>query len=264
MFRMIEVPARLAALFVGVLLMPAMTARAEEPEAPPVHENDLADWDVPALSAGDWAEHELAGPSAPVTSGNKRPSRRLACVAVEEEMVWVEVTMKHAGKTWDGMVLSLGARKPDGKVTRACWGRTGATGTELQVRPPSGGPAVAPGSPKPAVTATGTVTKEKTKAGSTSYECEKIELETQLTSSCCDEKARITVWVSEKVPFRARVDEKVKVNGLEAETTWNGKPTVKGGVVKRQVSSGGSLEIMTLLRSGTDAREALARPDLKK
>ncbi|MEK7465976.1 MAG: hypothetical protein AAB074_01060 [Planctomycetota bacterium] len=250
-----------------VALLAAMcsgASRAEEPAAPAVHENDLADWDIAALAAGDWAEHELAGRSAPVTAGNKRPSRRLACVAVEEDLAWVEVTMKNAGKEWESMVLSLGARKSDGKVARACWGRSGATGTEVKVGPPTGGPAVAPGTPKPTVTASGTVTKEKAKAGSTSYECEKIELETQLTSSCCDEKARITVWVSDKVAFRARVEEKVKVNGLEAETTWNGKPTVRGGVVKRQVSSGGSLEIMMLLRNGTDAKEALARPEFKK
>jgi len=248
----------------ALLLASAGASGAENPPAPAVHENDLADWDVAALAAGDWAEHELAGRSAPATTGNKRPARRLACVAVEADVAWVEVTMKNAGKDWDGMVLSLGARKSDGKVTKALWGRSGATGTEVKVGPPAGGPAVAPGAPKPTVTASGTVTKEKMKAGSSTYECEKVELETQLTSSCCDEHARITVWVCEKVAFRARLDEKVKVNGLEAETTWNGKPTIQGGVVKRQVSIGGALEIMTLLRHGTDAKEALGRPAKKE
>jgi hypothetical protein len=251
-------------LAVALLLASAGASSADDPPAPAVHENDLADWDIAALAAGDWAEHELAGRSAPATTGNKRPARRLACVAVEAELAWIEVTMKNAGKDWDGMVLSLGAKKSDGKVTRAWWGRSGATGKEVKVGPPAGGPAVALGAPKPTVTASGTVTKEKAKAGASTYECEKVEIETQLTSSCCDEHARITLWICEKVAFRARLDEKVKVNGLEAETTWTGKPTVKGGVVKRQVSTGGALEIMTLLRHGTDAKEALSRPDKKE
>ncbi len=248
----------------AVVLSAGIAVRAEEASAPAVRENDLADWDVAALAAGDWAEFELAGPSAPPAAGNKRPSRRLACVGVEGDLVWVEVTMKNAGRAWEGMVLCLGARKADGKVAKAYWGKPGAACEELAVGPAATGPAVAPGTPRPTVTATGTVTKEKTKAGTTAYDCEKIEVETQLTSSCCDEKSRITTWISEKVPFRARIDEKIRVNGLDADTTWNGKPSVKGGIVRRQVSSAGSLDVMTLLRSGTDAKETLKRPEPKK
>lgn len=247
-----------------MMLSAAAVLRAEDAPAPTVRENELADWDVAALAAGDWAEFELAGPSAPPAVGNKRPSRRLACVAVEADLVWVEITMKNAGKAWDGYVLALGATKADGKVTRALWGKPGAEGVEVPVNPPSFGPAVAPGTPRPTVTATGTVTKEKTKAGATTYDCEKVEIETQLTSSCCDERARITTWISEKVRFHARIDEKVRVNGLDADTTWNGKPAVKGGIVRRQVSSAGSLDVMTHLRSGTDAKETLKRPEPKK
>lgn len=244
-------------------LLAALAAAADPPPAPPVRENDLAEWDVAALVAGEWAEHELAGPSAPPAQGSRRPSRRLACVAVESETVWVEVTMKNAGKTWEGMVLLLGARKSDGKVAQAFWGKPGGEGTTVTVGPPAQGPAVAPGTPRPTVTASGTVTREKTKAGTTTYDCEKIEVETHLSSSCCDERARITTWVSDKVAFAAKVEEKVKVNGLDAETTWNGKPTVKGGVVRRQVGSAGTLDVITLLRHGKDATATLKRPESK-
>ncbi|MCE9584959.1 MAG: hypothetical protein K8T20_20905 [Planctomycetes bacterium] len=253
---------RAAALLLGLLLALSAPAPAEDPKAPSlpqVRESDLADWDVASLSPGDWVEHELAGPGSPATAGNKRPARRLACVAVEEAVVWVEVTMKNAGPVWEGMVLSLGARKSDGKVTKAFWGKPSGEGRELTVGAAQAGPGIAPGTARPTVTAACKVTKEKMKGGSSTFDCEKVEIETQLTSSCCDEKRRTTSWVSEKVPFHARIEEKPRVNGLEAETTWDGKPSVKGGLVKRTVSENNTLEVMTLLRSGTDAKESLKR-----
>lgn len=254
-----------ASAIVATLL--ALAAAAEDPKAPAppqVRENDLAAWDFASLAAGDWVEHELAGGSAAVGANGKRPARRLACVAVEDDVVWVEMTVKNAGPAWDGIVVVMGAKKADGRVTKAFWGKAGGEAKELTVGPPQNGPAVAPGGTgRPTVTAQGTTTKEKVKAGGATLDCEKIEIETQLTSACCDEKARTTTWVSEKVPFHARIEEKVKVNGLDAETTWNGKPTVKGGVAKRSVSRNNTLELETLLRFGTDAKESLKRPAKK-
>jgi hypothetical protein len=255
-----RLPARLLASSAFLLL--AFPLPAEEPKpAPRVYELDMAGWDAAALAAGDWVEHEMAGPAWPQV-GTKRPVRRLACVGVEGDVAWVEVTYRNAPAALDGMVLALAVRRTDRKVARAYWGKPGGEATEVKVQPGSPG-ASGPGVVKPTCTGSGKVAKEKTKAAGATLDCEKVELETHLTSSCCDERVRTTTWVCDKVPFRAWIEEAPQVGGVTAAVTWEGKPAVKGGVAKRTVFANNQLTTETLLKHGTDAKETLSRPKPK-
>jgi len=244
------------------LLCAGVTLRAEDPAlptAPQVWETDLCDWDAAALKEGDWVEYELSSPSVTAAPG-KRPARRFACVGLDGETAWVEVTEKNAGPAKDGMVLALGVSRETGRVTAAFWGRAG--GRAIPVKPTAGAPGM-PGGPlvtRPSVAGTGTVSREKVKSGAALLDCEKIELRTELTSSCCNEKSRTTLWVSDKVPFPALVGERPLVKGVAAEIEWTGKPTVRGGLVRKSVFRNNATETMTLLRHGRDAAVTLSRP----
>ncbi|MBI2922622.1 MAG: hypothetical protein HYY18_16340 [Planctomycetes bacterium] len=253
--------ASLFALIAALTVLPR-TARSEDPRPalPAVWESEMADCDIGALAAGDWAEYELAGPMWIAPAAGKKPSRRLACVAADEEGVWVEVTHRNVSPATEGLVLALRVRRADRKVTRAVWAKPGEAGTEAEVKPGAPGEGVPPPGGPPKVTGTGTAAKEKLKAGTTALDCEKVELETVIETSCCEIRTRTTTWVSEKVPFVPWVDDPPRVSGIPAQIEWKSKPAVKGGLVKRSVFRENQTTTVTLVRWGRDAKGAVKLP----
>jgi hypothetical protein len=241
----------------SLLLLAALPLAAEPPEpAPAVYESEMAEYDVGALSAGEWVEYELSGPGWAAPAAAKKAVRRLACVGVEGDVARVEVTLKNAGAPWEGHVLSLDVRRSDRLVSAAFWGRAGGRGEAVKVQPgvPGGGPQ----GDAPKVTGTGKVAREKVKIAATTWDCEKREVETLLVTSCCEIRTRTTTWVNEKVPFRPWSGQ-TTVQGIRAEIAWEGERKVAGGLVKKSVSRDNATSTVTLLKSGTDAKAALPR-----
>jgi len=251
-----------AAVFLALAAVVAVPEPPRPERAPDVWEQDLADIDIAALSPGEWAEYEMTGPDWPA-AGNRRPVRRLACVDADAELAWIEITVRNGGPGLDGGVLALGVRKKDRHVEKAFWSRGGAEAAPVPVREGRAGGAALPGGSVPNVTGTGTVSKEKIKAGSSTLDCEKVELETLVTVNCCESKCRTTTWVSEKVPFRVWAEDPPRVEGIPAEIQWVARPTVRGGLVKRSVFRDNATTTAVLVRWGTDAKETLKRPDAK-
>src|SRR5687768_13040562 len=97
---------------------------AAEESLPPLHETELSEFDLAALQAGEWVEHEMTGPQWPAKAG-KKVARRMSCVKVEGPVVRVEVTWRNAAPVYDGLVLVYEADRETRKIRRAWSGKAG-------------------------------------------------------------------------------------------------------------------------------------------
>ena len=236
-----------------IVVLAALPASAKDPEPAPdipptVYRGEYVDIDVSGLKEGDWSEYETADTNAAPKA--KKPTMRLACVKVEPELAWVELTRGNDSELREGRVLVLALRKTDSQVAQAFYGKPGEAAQTLKVveggargEMPSAIPAVVEGS--------GKTSKEKFKAGTLSLDCEKIETDLTTTTGCCANRRRTAYLVSEKVAFAPRFPE-------GAGITWESKPTGKAGLVRRVIDIEGHKIIMTLLRFGTDAKQTLS------
>lgn len=208
------------------------------PDQPYVAQGMLSTWDISSLKAGDWVEYEEICSEEPVRT-------RMACVAVEADVVWIEYT----GQIlffWEDTVLLFSVGKKDRLISKAMWGARGQVGREIRVDPAKAEGASA----GPERTGTGVVSEETLKIENKDLKCEKIELDYKSGES----KFHNRTWTSADVPFRYSPPT-AHLSGLK----WEGKAAYVGGLVKREVvnPSNGKVETMTLVGWGHDATRTL-------
>ncbi len=125
-----------------------------------------------------------------------------------------------------------------------------------------------PNRDKSEIRGTAKVTKEMLKVDGVDMDCERKDIEAVMTNPTwktyrkdhplLEMKVKTSTWVSDKVPFRS-----ISVDGSpgnpEDKLTWEGKCTVKGGVVRFVRESGTSKHTITLVGWGTDAKGTLQK-----
>ena len=141
--------------------------------------------------------------------------------------------------------------KTDRKVKKAYMAESGKEAKELKVEPmPAGG-----GSTDVKYRGTAKVSKESMTANGTAFDCEKTEMDITMTTGGKDYPSKSKTWVSEKVPFRTIWDESA-TNNMMKDVKWEGKPTVKGGMVKMWAEK----SEMNLTGWGSDAKMSVKLP----
>ncbi|MBI2919538.1 MAG: hypothetical protein HYY18_00470 [Planctomycetes bacterium] len=211
---------------------------AGHPDQPYVTDGMFSNWDVAALKAGDWVEHEEIVLEQPVRT-------RLACVAVEEEVAWIEYTGPVLSM-WEETALLVSVRKKDRLIDKALWGGIGYVPREIKVEH------VKTAGPAEGVEriGTGVVREETLKVGEKDLTCEKVAVDYKSGES----PFRNRVWTSSDVPFRYNPP----VAHL-ADLKWDGKAAYPGGLVKREVENpaNGQVAATVLVGWGHDATRAL-------
>src|SRR5258706_2775080 len=239
-------------------------AQAKEPE---VLDNfviiggyDVAGYDVEALKASDWVEHEIE-----MTGGENFKAKR-ACLTVDGDTAWIETNWN----LWQhsGTVFLLAVNRSDRKVAKAWWGKPGAKGKELKVKAYVADPSLAEIEQemwKTETKGTGKVSKEKLQVNGMQLDCERTDLDYVMTNpgwttgkknELIELKETKSKWIGEQVPFRAFSSAKVTYN-LESHLKWEGKRTIRGGTVKSVTESPNFKWTMTLVGWGTDAKGTL-------
>lgn len=230
----------------ALLAVCPMMAQAQMPD-PTVYDTSMAYYDIGALKAGDWVEVETV-----MMGGSYKTKAKTACVGVEGDTVWIEVASPYG----DGTMLLYGVNKGDRKITKAYWGKPGEVGKELKVQPMPGG-GVAPTSEKPKQSGTVKVSTDKIKVGDQELECEKIESEITTESSAGKYTGKMTMWYSEKVPFKYFIDEKAEKTVDDSGIKYEGKPSYKGGVAKMISGEGQAKSETNVIGFGTDAKQTV-------
>jgi hypothetical protein len=233
-----------------VLALCSLTAQAQMPD-PTVAESQMQAYDIGALKAGDYVEYEMS-----MMGGAMKSSYKLACVGVEGDTVWIE-TDQLTSMMHKGTLILMAVDKNSRKVTKAFWGKPGEKGKELKVQ--GGGGATAQPTDTPKVTGTGKVSSEKVKVKDTEFDCEKLEMETSTKIQGTEYKSKSTTWNSEKVAFKAYVDEKSDASKAMGDIKWEGTPSGKGGLVKMESESMGQKTTITLTGWGTDAKQQVQK-----
>ena len=196
-------------------------------------------YDIESLKAGDWVEYEEE-------IMEEKMKTRMACVAIEEDVAWIEYTDRNILFFWNDTVLLFAVGRKDRLISKALWGSTGQVGREIRVTPrekDSSTPAVA-------LTGTAVASEDTLKVNGKDLKCEKVALDYKSGESAF----RNRVWASPEVPFRyspptARLED----------LKWEGKATWPGGMVKREVEnpSNGKVVEMILCGWGHDAAQTL-------
>ncbi len=211
---------------------------AGHPDQPYVAQAMLSSWDVDSLKEGDWVEHEEIVLEEPVRT-------RMACVAVEEEVVWIEYTGPILF-LWEDTVLLFAVYRKDRLISKAIWGAAGQVGREVRVDPQKAEGATS----GPGRTGTGVVSEEKLTIKEKDLKCEKIALDYKSGES----HFRNRTWTSADIPFRYSPPTKHL-----GELKWEGKAAYAGGLVRREVENpaNGKIEATVLVGWGRDARRTL-------
>jgi hypothetical protein len=228
------------------LALCSLNAQAQMPD-PTVSDVQMQAYDIAALKAGDWVEYEMS-----MMGGAMKSKYKLACVGVEGDTVWIETDMMTA-QMHPGTFVLHAVDKNTRKVTAAYWGKPGEKGKELKVSASGGGTANPGEAPK--ITGTGKVSSEKIKAGDKEYDCEKLEMDTTMKVSGMEIKSKSTTWNSEAVAFKSYIDPNADNTKAMGDIKWDGKPSGKGGLVKMVSESSGMKTEVTLVGSGTDAKQ---------
>ncbi|MEK7469072.1 MAG: hypothetical protein AAB074_16985 [Planctomycetota bacterium] len=249
----------------AVVLLTGATASAQQTE---VEETAFYEYDVAALKAGDWVEYADPDAMDVVTS-------RLACTEVEKNVVWIERSVawidKATGKR-EAEVQLLGVSKASNLVLLGYAGKPGEVGRKLRVTErhimgvsqgggnPVAGPKIPPEedrrlSASERATCTVSPAKEEVTVGEEKFQCEKWTLEHTPGS---DQKKRVeTFWMSDKIPFRRRLDKAGNPMIFHKDLPWEGKWTSNGGILKRASVIGERKFARVLKAFGTDAKPAL-------
>ncbi len=232
---------------------------AEETE---VAETSLFSYDISSLKQGDWVEYASV-------SGSSAWSSRWACVQVEENVVWIEISTSVA----DSEVRLLGVSKASNLVLFAYAGKRGEVGRKLKVTErhemtasiqPGGkqtereGRKISPDEerkPNPDEEAKCTVSpeKEEISVGEQKFVCEKWTVEYRFGGDAKDKRVD-TMWVSDKIPFGRRLDKAGNPMVYGRDLPWEGKRTLNGGSVKESHERPGGTGTRVLKGFGTDAK----------
>jgi len=240
-------PARLllAALAAAVL---ATDASAQDTR-PDVSVNAWVDFDIASFKAGEWVKRRLD------RDGEKPLEYRVACVAADADVVWIEEDRTTA-ESWPGTVILCSVGRKDRLVQRAFWGKPGETGRELNLTKAGYNN---PGND--AASGTGEVTKINARVKDKEVPAEKVEIKTATEGLGAPIKARQLIVMAEGIPFPLYADEKgvCPASIQEGTIEWKGKPTWKGGLVTLQFE-GSSKWTLALVDWGTDAKATLRKP----
>jgi hypothetical protein len=234
------------------LALCAMKASAQMPD-PTVSDMQLSSYDIGALKAGDWVEYETE-------AYGQKYSTKMACVGIEGDVVWVEFADAGLAMMHKGAVILVSINKGDRKITKAWFGKPGEKGKEIKV---SVTPKPADPAPKSDVKmkGTGKVSKDKAKVKDKELDCEKIEMDLVTSMGGKDYPSKSTSWYSEAVAFKFFQDEASKKSSDEMmkDVKWDGKPEMKGGLVRMESGEGATKSVQALVGMGTDAKMTLQK-----
>jgi hypothetical protein len=212
---------------------------------PVIYDASYSYWDLAALKEGQWVSYETKG------QGVKTKN---ACVKIEGNLVWVE--MSTSANDW---VTLVAVDKSDRKVKKAYYGQAGKEASEIKVEPmpTAGGGAATDYKVK------GTVkyAKDSLTVKGTTFNCERTDSDTTMTTGGKDYASKSSTWVSDQVPFGTYWDEaQANKKDPNVDIKVEGKPSVKGGMVKSTSSSSGVSSETNLVDWGTDAKMTVKLP----
>jgi len=211
---------------------------------PVVYDTSYSSWDVASLKEGQWVQYEMKGQSARTKN---------ACVKIEGNLVWVE--MSTSGNDW---VTLVAVDKSDRKVKKAYWGQAGKEGKEIKVEPM---PTAGATNTDYKVRGTVKFAKDTLTVKGTSFSCERTDSDMTSTMQGKDYNSKSSVWVSEQVPFRSYWDEsQMNKKDPNMDVKYEGKPSVRGGMVRTTSEGSGVTTEMNLVDWGTDAKMTITLP----
>jgi len=239
-----------------VLLLACAPADAQQSE---VEETAVYEYDLTSLKAGSWVE--FADPSAKDTV-----TSRLACTKVDDNVAWIEKTSGKAAE-----VLLLGVSKASNLVLFAYAGKPGEFGRKIQVAErhvvgsstavgqPAKGPKIPPDEARKLGASeqrkcTVASEPEVVSVGEQKLSCEKWTVEYKDSDKV---KLVETFWINDRIPFRRRMDKSGNPMISSKEVTWEGKPTVNGGIAMRTTDIGDQKSTRIVKGFGDDAKPTL-------
>jgi len=231
----------------------ALLAVASLASAKPLASEDQLDvTDVAALKSGDWVQYDITTEFTPPGGGEKKvqkSSMKMACVKVDADSVWVE--MSHSSeKEPDVEVVLLQYSKSQKKVTQAWTGKPGEAGKVLEVRPAAEKKAKSG-------KGSGKAGSEKLRVGDKEHDCVKLEVELTQIFGAREVKSKVTAWFAKSVSFAFRLDdEKIRAQ-MFGQVEWTGPAPTAGGMVKMTTETDTVKSTMALAGTGTDAKQTL-------
>ena len=189
---------------------------ADAGEDPVVYAESTEEWDIAALKAGEWIETETS-------MGDFSFKERLACVGIQDGLVWIEKTGGPAGQ-----VLLLGVDADDRQTKKAFRGQPGQEGREIKIQSMPAGETAGP-------RGAFRISTDTIRVNGTVIDCDKEESDLSTTIT----------WWSGQVPFHG----------------WEDGPSTRKG--KTLVGMTSDTVTVILSGTGTDARMTLRIPPPK-
>jgi hypothetical protein len=238
-------PLLLSLALAATLPLPA----AAQSDKPDVSENAWLDFDLSKAKEGEWAKYRLE------REGEKPIEYRVACVAVEAEVVWIEEDRTTA-EFHPGTVILCSVSLKDRKVKRAFWGKPGEKARELNLTK-----AMLPDPGNDAATGTVEVAAGAVAIKGKEHATERVEFKTETEGLAGVVRTRQVIVTAEGIPFPLWVDEKgqCRASISEGKLEWKGKAAWKGGLTLLQFE-GGTKYTLALTDWGAGAKQTLDKP----